>query len=306
MLSCAISVDLDEIPNYCAIHGVDLPDIDRHAVYDTALQRLDEWAKRHEIPLTLFAVGSDLVRPGSAAALRTMHQAGHEIANHTLDHYYDLTRRDRATMRTQVGGAIDLIGEAVGAPPVGFRAPGYVTTQALYEVLAEHGVAYSSSVFPCPWYYAPKAALIGVKAALGRPSKSLVDDPRVLLAPRGPYRIGQPYYRTGQGVLEFPIQVTPGLRLPYIGTSLMMGGPAGAEWLTRRLLGTPLINLELHGIDVLDSFDGLQALASYQPDVRISARRKLATLDRVVATLKEAGYSFLTLAALAQDSDLRW
>jgi hypothetical protein len=100
--------------------------------------------------------------------------------------------------------------------------------------------------------------------------------------------------------LELPMAVTPGLRLPVIGTSLVAGGPGVAEWLVRRLIGRPFINLELHGIDVLDPSDGLQGLARHQPDLRIPVSRKLEVLDRVVYTLREAGYSFCTLAVAAR------
>lgn len=300
MLRCAISVDLDEIPNYFAIHGVSLDDCDEHAVYERALERLSAWARGHAIPLTLFAVGSDLSRAQSAARLKWMRGEGHEIANHTLDHRYDLTRHSKQEMVHQVRGGIEAIERATGAPPVGFRAPGYVTTDALYEVLSECGVSYSSSVFPCPWYYSPKLAAIGLKRMFGKRSSSLVDDPRVLLAPRRPYRVGVPYWNRGQGLLELPIQVTPNARLPFIGTNIVLGGPTAAAWLARQLVGEPLINLELHGIDVLDKDDGLHSLARHQPDLGISVARKLKALDSVVYTLRKAGYSFCTLAQAAE------
>ena len=69
----AVSVDLDEIPNYFAIHGLPPPQGDAaHAVYDVALSRLDALARAHELPLTLFAIGADTARKQNAAALRAM------------------------------------------------------------------------------------------------------------------------------------------------------------------------------------------------------------------------------------------
>ncbi|HEX2733341.1 MAG TPA: polysaccharide deacetylase family protein [Polyangiaceae bacterium] len=305
MRRCAISVDLDEIYNYAQIHGLKPGEFTSQAVYDVALARLDEWSAKHGIRLTLFAVARDLERPEAADTLRRLAAKGHEIANHSLDHYYDLTRRPLEQMREQVWGAADLIERTTGQRPVGFRAPGYVTTDALYQVLGERDLAYSSSVFPCPWYYGAKAGAIGLKAALGNFSKSLIDDPRVLTAPTKPYRVGRPYWKastaSGSGILELPIQVTPGARLPFIGTSLVALGPSASGKLARSLLGQELINLELHGIDVLDRTDGLHELARHQPDLRIALERKLATLDCVVYTLSEAGYSFCTLAQAAQE-----
>ncbi len=293
---CAVSVDLDEIPNYFDIHGLTAPaGHAAHAVYRTALGRLQSFAASEGIPLTLFAVASDLRDPASARALRSMADLGHEIANHSLDHFYDLTRLDRGAMRRQVLEAAALIEKTTDARPRGFRAPGYVVTDALIDVLREAEVLYDSSVFPCPAYHAAKAAAMAAIAVRGRRSRSIVDHPRALLAPTRPYRLGRPYSRRGSGPVELPIQVTRGLRLPYIGTSLTLAGPQGARWLTRMVVGEPLVNLELHGIDMLDASDGLEALAGHQPDVQVSVDRKLLVLAEVVRVLRGAGYSFVRL-----------
>ncbi len=292
---CSISVDLDEIHHYCAIHGVGTRGLNTHAVYDVAVQRLCDWAKEQNIALTLFTVGIDVMRRESAAVLERAVVAGHEIGNHSLNHHYALTRLNAVQMTTEVAGAADLIADKVGVRPTGFRAPGYTTNDALYRVLQESGVAYSSSVFPCPTYYGLKVAAICAKRLLGRKSASVIDDPRVLTAPVGPYRIGEPYWKRGAGLVELPIQTTPGLRVPYIGTFLTWWGRRFATWATRRVARLPFVNLELHGIDVLDRGDGLEGLAPFQYDVRIPVARKLSTLTGVVTQLRAAGYSFCRL-----------
>lgn len=299
---CAVSVDLDEIPNYFRIHGLDVAGAGAAAtaVYDVAIDRLERFAIELGVPLTLFAIGADLARPEAAARLRRAREAGFEIANHSLDHLYDLTRRERHEVVAQIEGGADAIARATGARPVGFRAPGYTMTDEVMDVLAELGVVYDSSVFPCPAYWAAKTAAIGMIAARGRRSHSVVDTPLVLAAPTRPYRVGRPYWRRGDGVLELPVQVTRGARLPFFGTSITFAGPDRARWLARMCAGEPLVNLELHGIDVLDATDGLEALAPYQPDVRIPLAQKLAALGAVVETLKTAGHGFVTLREAAE------
>jgi peptidoglycan/xylan/chitin deacetylase (PgdA/CDA1 family) len=293
---CAVSVDLDEIPNYFAIHGLPEPTgPERTLVYDLAVDRLTDLATESGIPLTLFAIGSDLARPGAAARLRDAHARGFELANHTLDHRYDLVRMGRDGVRAQVEGGARAIERAVGERPAGFRAPGYTITDEVLEVLAELGVAYDSSVFPCPAYWAAKATAIGLIRLRGRRSRSIVDTPAVLAAPTRPYRIGRPYWRRGSGLLELPVQVTRGLRLPVFGTSLTVGGPPLARRLARMCVGEPLVNLELHGIDVLDAEDGLQALRPHQHDVRVPHARKMAALRACFDELRAAGYDFVTL-----------
>jgi hypothetical protein len=298
---CAVSVDLDEIPNYFAIHGLPEPTgPERSLVYDVALDRLGELAAELSIPLTLFAIGRDLARPDAAAKIATAHARGFEIANHSLDHRYDLVRLGRVEILRQVHEGRRAIERVTGEAPVGFRAPGYTVTDEVFDALEELGVAYDSSVFPCPAYWAAKTAAIALIALRQRTSRSIVDTPAVLGAPTRPYRIGRPYWRRGGGLLELPVQVTRGARLPFIGTYVTLGGPRGARVLARMCIGEPLVNLELHGIDVLDAADGLAALQPHQVDVRVPVARKLDALRAAVTELRAAGYGFTTLREAAR------
>ncbi|GAB4197187.1 MAG: hypothetical protein OHK0013_05100 [Sandaracinaceae bacterium] len=320
MRLCAIGVDLDEIPCYAAIHGLDVPSGSEHAIYERAVPRLASLLRRHAIPATFFAIGSDVERAPVAEALRALRDAGHEIASHCHTHAYDLTRRGRAFVRDDVARSLDAIERAVGTRPRGFRAPGYTITDEVFEVLRELGLTYDSSVFPCPAYWAPKAAVIGALSAaaalgLGRASRSIVDDPRVLGAPADPYHPARPgdgghYWSRGpkEGLVELPIGVTRGARLPFIGTSVALAGPRGARVLARQMVGRPVIVFELHGIDLADAReDGLGWLVSRQPDLRRTAAEKDAAIAEAIETLRANGYRFVTTeeaaaAVLAADA----
>jgi len=298
---CTVSVDLDEIPNYFAIHGLPAPTgPERSLVYDVAVDRLSELARDLGVPLTLFVIGSDLDRPEAAEKIRLASRSGFEIANHTLDHRYDLVRLGRAEIRRQIEEGARAIERATGAMPAGFRAPGYTITDEVFEVLHELGVSYDSSVFPCPSYWAAKAAAISLIALRGRTSRSIVDTPAVLAAPTRPYVVGRPYWRRGSGiVVELPVQVTPGLRLPFIGTYVTLWGPAVGRRLARACIGEPVVTLELHGIDVLDEADGLGSLRPHQPDVRVPRERKLEALRGAIDELRGGGYRFVTSSEAA-------
>jgi len=300
---CSLSVDLDEVHHYRAIHGLSALATERaHPVYDIAIPRFEIWAAAAGLELTFFAVGADVARPENAQALARLAQAGHEIGNHSLDHRYDLTLLSQDEMRRQVQDSSLAIEAATGVAPRGFRAPGYLMNDRLADVLRESGVGYDSSVFPCPAYYAAKAAVLLAQRCAGRVSKSVLDGPEVLLAPRTPYRLGRPYYRRGDGLLELPIQVTPWLGLPVIGTALTLAGPTLASWLVRQVANQDFVNLELHGVDVLDRQDGLEALARYQPDLRLPVARKLAVLSAVVDVLRARGFRFVRLDQLARSA----
>jgi peptidoglycan/xylan/chitin deacetylase (PgdA/CDA1 family) len=303
MRLCAVSVDLDEIPCYAAIHGLPLTSLTAtDAVYRAALPRLEQLFDELELRATFFAIGSDLKHAHAASAVRRLAQRGHEIGNHSQDHLYDLTRCSREQMRAQIADAARVIESITGSAPLGFRAPGYTITDQLFELLVELGVSYDSSVFPCPGYYVAKSAAIASYRLRARPTHSIVDHPRVLRAPAEPYRVGVPYTQHGAGMLELPIGVTRDAtgRLPYIGT-FVMAGLRGARLLTRLIAGRKLVNLELHGIDAADAErDGLQVLRAHQPDLRKSADEKLDNLRAAITLLRAAGYEFVTLAEAAR------
>ncbi|MEZ4392614.1 MAG: polysaccharide deacetylase family protein [Polyangiales bacterium] len=304
MKLCALSVDLDEIPCYHAIHGLPMPEgASAHAVYRVAVPRYLDALRALGVPCTFFVVGQDLDDAPSADAARALAAAGHELANHSQHHRYDLSRLGRERIRREVREGRDAIARVQGFAPAGFRAPGYTINDEVFDVLAEEGVFYDSSVFPCPAYWGAKATKIGMIRAQGRESRSMVDAPTVLLAPADPYIPARPYWRRAPhkgSVIELPIGVTRGARLPYIGTSIMAAGPSRASLLTMQIDGRPLVNLELHGIDLLDANDGLDDLRPHQLDVRVSAARKVETLRAVVEDLGRRGYTFVTLRDAAR------
>ena len=299
MRLCSFSVDLDEIGCYSAIHGL-AADAECHAVFDLALGRILDFAASHGLPLTLFVIARDLERGQNVGILRRAISDGHEIGNHSLDHLYDLTRRERAVQVLQVVEASHRIHTLLDVQPTGFRAPGYTMSDTLMSVLREAGFSYDSSVFPCPAYYAAKAAsLLGMRLR-GRVSKSVLDPPAVLRAPTRPYRTDAPYWTPGTGLLELPIQVVGPLRLPFIGTALTLLGPSGARLLTRALLGVPFVNLELHGIDFLEASEVPEPLRAVQPDLRVPLARKLRVFETVLSTLRAQGYSTVRLDEAAR------
>ncbi|HEX6240877.1 MAG TPA: polysaccharide deacetylase family protein, partial [Polyangiales bacterium] len=171
----ALSVDLDEIDNYLGIFGLPESTVEgaaRHAVYRKALPRLHGFFREHAIPATFFAIGRDLARAENRAALKALADDGFEIANHTQNHLYDLTRRSLEEQTHEVRSGADAIEAAVGTRPRGFRAPGYTITDTLVELLRREGVQYDSSVFPCPPYYVAKSAALAAIRARGGRSKS--------------------------------------------------------------------------------------------------------------------------------------
>jgi len=303
---CSVSVDLDALACYYRIHALPggPPEPARFAVLRRCLPRFAELFARHGVRATFFVVGADLEDDAEGrAALAALARDGHELASHTHTHPYDFVRLGAGAIADEIDRAHAAITACAGAPPVGFRAPGYEISGDAIEALRARGYRYDSSVFPSASYYGAKAIVMAAMRVARRKSGSVLGNPRALLAPRAPYRPapGAPYAVGGDGILELPIAVTPVARLPVIGTSLIMA-PA---WLRRRLVATALrerlFNLELHGIDLCDAdADAVPPpLVARQPDLRRPLAHKLDALDQTLAEARVAGARFATLAEAA-------
>jgi peptidoglycan-N-acetylglucosamine deacetylase len=282
----AISVDLDSLPHYCRIHGLSesiLDDRARGLVATHAVPRFLELFEKVSARGTFFAIGQDLVDPRLVSALQKAHASGVEIASHSDAHDYALSRLSRGAIDLDLAQAEKAIIDAVGVRPVGFRAPGYTLSPDLLQAIAARGYAYDSSAFPAAPYYAAKALVMGALRLMGQPSSSVLDSPRVLLAPKAPYRpsLTAPYTRGDAPLWELPMAVS-GLGVPFIGTfAVAMPWPL-VRAVYSSFKAQPFFNFELHALDVLDGSDGLpRALLERQRDARIPAARKMERLEQI-------------------------
>jgi peptidoglycan-N-acetylglucosamine deacetylase len=288
----ALSVDLDSLPHYCRIQGLPetlLDDRARGLVASVAIPRLLELFAQHRAPATFFVIGADVTLPGMPAALKASAAAGVELASHSFSHDYAISRRSQADIELDLIACEEAL-QTVGVQPRGFRAPGYTLSSNLLKAVAARGYEYDSSTFPATPYYLAKSTVMGTLAALGRPSRAILDSPRVLLAPRVPYRpsLEAPYSRGDASLVELPMAVAPVTRLPFIGTFATSAPWLMVEATFRSLRRDALFNFELHALDVLDETDGVpKELVRQQRDLSVPARVKLERLGKLFAWLGE-------------------
>ena len=289
----AVSVDLDGIDAYRGLHDLAPRQRGQHAVADVALSRAMEFARAHALPLTLFAIGRDLERDRTAEQLQRAARAGARVENHSWSHRYDLSRASRGVIDDELERASAIIATVTGRRPRGFRAPGYVLSSSLEDGVCASDMTFDASSFPCPAYYLTKLLAVAAIRLRGRRSEAIVADPRSQLEARQPHR--------RRGLVEIPMAVTRRLRLPVIGTSIVLAGASGARALIRGCIGDPVISLELHGVDFLDAHDALEDLAAFQWDLRIPLARKRSALSAVIRALVAANYRFVPLDAVGTE-----
>ena len=260
-----VSVDLDPIGCYHAIHGLPPPEPE-HAdvVLARALPRFLELFAELDAKVTFFVVGADAeaaLDRERAQPLEDAVRRGHELGNHSHAHPYDLVRHAPGEIAADLARC-DAILRRLGATPQGFRAPGYTHDDTLFAEVARLGYRYDSSALPSPTYYAAKLAAIAWHALHGRRSQSMARSPGGLFGARTPHRVGS--------LWELPISVLGPLRLPLVGTFVL----AGPAWVRRSLVRAAMrsddIHLELHGLDLADAeTDAIDArLHRLQPELR--------------------------------------
>ncbi len=305
MAFLCVSVDLDEIYCYNNIHGLSQkPDKSAaNVVYQKALPRVLSFFEENRITGTLFVVGKDLENNDSASLIAEAAKKGHEIGNHTASHYYDFSKLSSDDQAKEIDNAASAIAKVTGIFPKGFRAPGYNLNMGIVTLLIDRGYEYDSSVFPCPAYYAAKAAAIGIKGISGKISKSIMGDPRILTAPTVPYRIGEQgvWTRSDNGLKELPVATVTKTRLPFIGTSVAASGTIGAKMLALAASKLPVVSFELHGMDFIDADkDGISYLKSHQTDLRIAQKKRVGAINTAIKTLLDKGMEPCSLLEAAQ------
>ncbi len=281
----SVSVDIDAIRFYYGIHGLigwasPAPD----PVWTFGVPRFLDLFAELGLSATFFVVASDLVSVSDGGAVqdiseverrrelvRTMIAQGHEVASHSFGHDYALSRRPFREICRDLQRARDVLNEVTGVPVRGFRAPGYNLSRPKIRAIQESGATYSSSRLPSPPYFAAKWLVMLKGALTGQLSQSIVGEIAAPFLSRQPYR-------HPEGLLELPMTVIPLLRLPAIGTFFTLYGDLGLSWLLPHLGRENWLNLEFHGIDLVDASDaGVgQDLVYRQPDLPTPVVQKRA------------------------------
>lgn len=265
-----VSVDLDDLACYHAIHGLPPPSREAAGVgLERWLPRFLELFAHLGVRATFFVIGRDLARDlegrgAGAALLRQAVAAGHELGNHGFSHAYELVRWPAPRQREDLA-ACDALLRGLGAEVLGFRAPGYTHDAPLLRQVAALGYRYDSSSLPSPPYYAAKLAVMGAMALRGERSSSQIRGALAFLGPR------LPYWREDVGLWELPMSVSPIGRVPLIGTTLLALPAIVSGQLRRIAIGLPHLHLELHGMDLADADRDALApgLRERQPELKV-------------------------------------
>jgi len=264
--------------------------------FEAVLPRILDWLARLRVPATFFAIGEDVAqRP---EVFRAMAAAGHEVANHTVNHLRDFSRQPAATIRAEVERGGDIIAASTGVRPVGFRAPGYTITPVVIQTLADLGYAYDSSLVPSWSYSALKQAF----RLFARPAYRNFLVPQQLAcaaAPRLPYRIAADRLfapTAGASLVEIPLTTLGPIQFPFIHGLTMRLPDAGRRLVEWAAIRRPFVSLSFHDMEFADARDlgSLPASDLTKPHLEVSIEDRLARLSTLVERVKQT-HAIVTL-----------
>lgn len=143
-----VSLNLDSMA-----HAFGYPDGYVDPTFGKVMDRFEECAKETGFRYSIFAIGRDLEKPEHCERLRDLLKKGHEIGNHTWNHYTDLGALPHSEIRDEIARAHYHLAEKVGAECRGFVAPAWSHSTRLSGVLRDLGYRYDTSVFSSMLYY---------------------------------------------------------------------------------------------------------------------------------------------------------
>ena len=146
----AFTVDVEDW-----FHILDCPQMPlpaQYARFESRVERNTELVlhalERHDVKATFFILG--WVAETYPQLARKIAEAGHEIAIHGYAHVLASTLTD-AQLEADTRRAFDVVSNATGVAPVGYRSPGgslLARQRWLFDLLIELGIRFDSSVYP--------------------------------------------------------------------------------------------------------------------------------------------------------------
>lgn len=286
-IPASVSLDLDNQWAYMKTQGLDgwqtFP-----SYLDRVVPRILDTMKRAGIRITVFVVGKDAAQERNHEALRSLVDAGHEIANHSHMHEPWLHLYSDAELLTDFDQAEEAIFNATGQRPRGFRGPGFSTSPAVRELLIDRGYSYDASLFPT--VMGPVARAYFFLTSKLPPEekakrKGLYGNFSSALSPLTPYQI-QP------GLLEMPVTTMPVFRTPvhlsYLLFLAQYSMPLARTYWNMAVALCRLTNtapsLLLHPTDFLDASDVPEM--SFFPAMKVPAERKIELVRHTLSSLR--------------------
>jgi polysaccharide deacetylase family protein (PEP-CTERM system associated) len=176
-----------------------------HASDHLIVEKIFELLSKYQQTATFFFTGR-FAKEFPHVVIKCL-EHGHEVASHSYDHKVIYRMKNEDEFRKDLLTSIEILGNLIGKPILGYRAPKWSITaqnqEWVFDVLLDAGLIYDSSFFP-----SPKA---DIYRNLGQPIEVLVNSGRSIIEiPATGYNLKSLTIPVGGGLYfrAFPAWVT--------------------------------------------------------------------------------------------------
>jgi peptidoglycan-N-acetylglucosamine deacetylase len=253
----AVSSDIDTLQSLYKGHGLRQPAYS-YAEMQIGLENFSRFLERYGAKATLFMVGNDFLQPQNHAPIRAVAGQGHEIANHSMHHTQGFRFLAPDAMEAEVADMEAACQSVIGRRPVGFRSPGWNIGDNAAALLARRGYLYDSSVHPTSLMPLFKALHWWNTANRTGGDRTTMGQLNYMLSPVRPYRASTARLgaRGNDGIVELPVTVVPGMRLPFWATFLLASGLGVFKASLKLLVASRMpVQFQFHLSDFVDFND---------------------------------------------------
>ncbi len=190
------------------------------------LENFHRFLEPYGVRATLFMVGNDMRHVENQPAICAMAEAGHEIANHTMTHAQGFRLLSMEQKDGELARMEEICLQVIGKRPVGFRSPGWNVGNDALAILKKRSYLYDLSLHPTSLMPLLKFMHWYTMRGRSEADRTTLGHLRYMFAPTIPYQTSQSSLaqKGRDGLVEFPVTVTPLLRLPFFATFLVSTG----------------------------------------------------------------------------------
>jgi peptidoglycan-N-acetylglucosamine deacetylase len=250
-----ISIDVDSLSSIYKGQGCSHPGGYSYLEYRMGLENLSNFFDKYGIKTTMFMVGNDFLYKENHSYIRDVSKNGHEIANHSMTHPQGFRWLSQNEKEKELTAMSDISWEVAKTRPIGFRSPGWNIDDTALPVLKKLGYKYDSSVFPTLLMPLMKFAHWSSMSKQANPDRTTMGQINYMVSPIKPYSVSENTLgKKGENeLIEFPISVSPILRIPFFATLLLFTGIGFYKVLFQsiRAAGLP-IHFQMHLSDFID------------------------------------------------------
>lgn len=284
MKKFAISIDVDtpiiEANNFNCLSA--------RVSFTKFIPRILKLLKKYHAKATFFIVGKFARDKIIADKIREIYQEGHEIANHSSTHNKFLSDMVTKDMLDEIKITDDILSNIIQNKIIGFRAPGYVLSDKLLDIVKSCGYLYDSSLNTSWVYYLVKLAWYIFNSK---------DRELLKLQPlKHCFLPDKPFY--WRGIYEIPMSIVPFASFPFQGLLLNKNYKL-TKFFYNLLKNNNKLQLELHEIEFAQ-FGEFKENNIYTINATKDITQRINFYDKLLNKISR-DYEFTTLGEFLPD-----